>query len=276
MMARRESPTQEEASIMTDHAQRPERRAARRPRAGAALLATAVFGTALTALSALAQTTTAPTAPARHVATDPGPSPTLGAKPPALGAVVLFDGSSWSAWHRRDGQPSEWQLQEDGAILVHDGDAISNEQFGDFQLHLEFRLPAMLEETGQARANSGVYVHGRYEVQVLDSYGDEPQMGTCGAIYSIAPAIVTASRPPEQWQTYDIVFRAPRFDGAGTLTNHAFITVMHNGVVIHNNLELPHPTPGGLDQEIVARGPLLLQDHGDPIQYRNIWIRPLD
>jgi hypothetical protein len=208
------------------------------------------------------------------------PSPTLGMKPPALDdrTTVLFDGTTWSGWHRRDGAPSGWTVQDDGSVLVKagDGDAITDLETGDFQLHVEFLCPLMPDQEGQARGNSGVYLHGRYEVQVLDTHGIEPAMGGCAAIYSIAPAMVNATRPPGTWQTYDILFRAPKMDASGGVTEPARVTVLHNGVVVHNNLTLPHSTPGGLDREVKARGPLLLQDHGNPVRYRNIWIRPLD
>ena len=217
----------------------------------------------------------AATAPQR-----PGPSATLHAAPARLTddrTVVLFDGSGWAdAFASRDGADSVWAEQGDGSVEVRSGDAVSRETFGDFQLHLEFWLPLMADQQGQARANSGVYVHGRYEVQVLDTWGQEPQMGGCGGLYSIAAPLVNASRPPETWQTYDMIFRAPRFDEDGAMTEPARLTVMHNGIVIHNNLTLPSPTPGGLGDKPVARGPILLQDHGNPVRYRNIWVRRLD
>jgi hypothetical protein len=215
-------------------------------------------------------------------------SPTLGAPPPALDdrTVVLFDGTAWRGWHQRDGKPSAWRVEADGTVTVAGGDAITDAEFGDFQLHVEFRCPPMRDRAGQARANSGVYLHGRYEVQVLDSFGDAPANNGCGAVYSIATPLVNASSAPGSFQTYDIVFRAPRLaeatddalipGEASPVTEPARMTVIHNGVVIHNNLVLPHATPGGLDDQVVARGPLLLQDHGDPIQYRNIWLRRLD
>jgi hypothetical protein len=165
----------------------------------------------------------------------------------------------------------------DGSVEVRRGtrNAISRAEFGDHQIHLEFRCPHMPDKQGQARGNSGVYVQGRYEVQVLDTYGLPAADNGCGGIYSISKPLVNASRPPGEWQTYDIVFRAPRFDG-DELTEKARITVIHNGLVIHNNLELTNTTPGGIDREITRTGPLLLQDHGDPVRYRNVWVRRLD
>lgn len=211
--------------------------------------------------------------------TAPPAPPTLGATPGAHEAeriAVLFDGTSWSGWRQRDGKPSPWKVTGDGAVVVHGGDAITRDEFGDFQLHLEFMCPLMEGREGQARANSGVYLHGRYEIQVLDSYGLPPQANTCGAIYSIAPALTNAALPPDRYQTYDIVFRAPRFGDDGTVTEHARVTVVHNGIVIHNNVELPHATPGGIASDVVATGPIMLQDHGNPIRYRNVWVRRLD
>jgi hypothetical protein len=209
---------------------------------------------------------------------DPGPSPTLGAKAPSLDdrTVVLFDGTSWSGWRQRDLQPSAWEVQPDQSVLVKSGDAVSRREMGDFQLHLEFRCPPMEGKSGQAKGNSGVYLHGRYEVQVLDSFGEPPASNGCGGIYRIAEPLVNACRPAGEWQTYDIVFLAPRFNDNGVVTRLPRVTVLHNGIVIHDNLELPAPTPGGLDDEMVPSGPLLLQDHGDPVRYRNVWMRALD
>ena len=190
--------------------------------------------------------------------------------------IVLFDGTSWKGWQQEDGRPSQWEIQEDGSVQVKGGNAITDLQFTDCQLHLEFLCPLMEGRTGQGRANSGVYLHGRYEVQVLDSFGDEPGIDRCGAIYSIAPPIVAVSRPPDTWQTYDIIFRAPRFDEGGKMTAPAYMTVLHNGVVIHNHQEITHTTTAAMDGTMVPDGPLLLQDHGCPVRYRNIWLRKLD
>jgi hypothetical protein len=168
-------------------------------------------------------------------------------------------------------------VQTDGSVLVTAGsDAITKREFGDFQLHLEFRCPPLPGKSGQAKGNSGVYLHGRYEVQVLDSFGEPPAGNGCGGIYSIAAPLVNASRPGGEWQTYDIFFLAPRFFDNGKVKTLPRVTVLHNGIVIHNNLELHGTTPGGIDDEMVPTGPLLLQDHGDPVRYRNIWMRALD
>ena len=212
------------------------------------------------------------------IAGDPGPSATIGAKPSMADdkTAVLFNGSSWSGWKSKDGSQSQWVVQDDGSIKSAGADAVSSKSFGDFQLHLEFLCPKMPDAKGQARSNSGVYLHGRYEIQILDTFGQDPSKNGCGALYNIAPPMVNASRPPGKWQTYDIVFRAPRFDDEDKVSELPRVTVLHNGIVIHNNLEVKNTTPGGLDREMVKTGPLLLQFHGDPVRYGNIWIRPLD
>ena len=201
--------------------------------------------------------------------------PRLGAKPPEK-ALVLFDGTSLEGWVQRDGQPAGWSLREDGSMEVARGNILTRRSFGDVRIHLEFRTPLMPDARGQARGNSGVYVQGRYEVQVLDSFGLEAMDNGCGAVYRIAAPRVNASLPPLQWQTYEITFRAPRFDSSGNKTRNARITVRHNGQVIHLNRELPRLTPGGVSNQEGERGPLLLQDHRDPVRYRNIWVLPLD
>ncbi len=191
-------------------------------------------------------------------------------------SLALFDGTSWDGWVTRDGRRSSWVVQDDGSVVADGSDAVSTRSFGDFHLHVEFLCPPMAGEQGQARANSGVYLHGRYEVQVLDSYGQEPAPNGCGAVYSIARPLVNASLPPGQWQAYDITFRAPRYDPRGRLLEHARVTVVHNGTAIHNNLQLPKATPGAFDRGSDTMGPILLQYHGDPVRYRNIWVRPLN
>jgi len=212
---------------------------------------------------------------------DPGPSPTLGMKPPIDDehTVVLFDGGSWTNhWATRDGAPSGWEVLDTGAVRITPGagDARTTDEYRDFQLHLEFRCPLMPDAAGQARANSGVYLHGRYEVQVLDSFGLDPKDNDCGAIYRVSKPLVNACRPPGEWQTYDIVFRAPRFDDAGEVVENPRITVWQNGACIQNNVEVPHPTGAAMFNTMTTRGPIVLQDHGNPVEYRNIWLRTLD
>ena len=194
---------------------------------------------------------------------------------PGNSSVVLFDGDSWD-WTTRDGGTSAWIVHADGSIEASGADAVTRREFGDFQLHLEFLCPVMADTQGQARANSGVYLHGRYEVQVLDSWGQEPALNGCGAIYSIARPNENASLRPGRWQTYDIVFRAPRYGPTGAVVELPRVTVVHNGILIHDDLELLETTAGGLDREMRAAGPILLQFHGDPVRYRNIRVRSLD
>ncbi len=204
-------------------------------------------------------------------------SPTLGKQRPA-GALALFDGRSLAAWRPRDPNAGEvkWKLVEGGAMQVNGGDIITRQSFGSFRLHLEFQLPYMPEARGQGRANSGVYLQGRYEVQVLDSYGLEGEDNDCGGIYQIARPILNMCAPPLQWQTYDITYTAPKLDAAGKKTANARATILLNGVVIHDNIELPRITGGAVDDKEGQPAGILLQDHNNPVRYRNIWIENLD
>lgn len=199
-------------------------------------------------------------------------SPTLGAKPPE-GAVVLFDGRSLAGWHRRGSdQSAGWKVEDGVAEVVRGtGDIVSNEAFGDHKLHVEFRTPFMPEARGQGRGNSGVYVQGRYEVQVLDSFGLEGLDNECGGIYHQHRPLVNACLPPGEWQTYDITFHAARVNDDGKVVEPARLTVMHNGILIHDNVAAKGPSAGGTDEKEGGSAPLLLQDHGNPVQYRNIW-----
>lgn len=202
-------------------------------------------------------------------------TPASGTAPPS-DATVLFDGSSLEGWARPDGQPASWKLVEGAMEVNGTGPVVSTEQFGDCQLHVEFRTPAVVTGEGQGRGNSGVYVFGRYEVQVLDSYQNETYSnGQCGAIYGIAPPLVNACRGPGEWQTYDIVFRAPKLDRSGVLIHPPIMTVFHNGVLIQDHVAVPQPTLAGTSKEHAPTGPLYLQDHGNPVRYRNIWVRRL-
>lgn len=198
-------------------------------------------------------------------------SPTIGEKPPA-GAIVLFNGKNFKQWKhtgKTEGEPIQWKLLDNGAMEVRKGKGsiVSKKKFDDFKLHVEFRTPFMPDARGQGRGNSGVYLQERYEVQVLDSYGLEGEDNECGGIYKIGKPLVNMCAPPTQWQTYDITFYAPGVD-----RSNAQVTVVHNGVTIHDELKLPSPTGGALDSNVNKPGGIYLQDHGNPVQYRNIWL----
>lgn len=187
-------------------------------------------------------------------------SKTLGMEPPK-DAIVLFDG-------RNADQFQNGRLMEGNYLGVG---CTSRETFQDHHLHLEFRTPFQPTASGQGRGNSGVYVHGRYELQVLDSFGLRGENNECGGIYQIAAPRLNMCYPPLSWQTYDIDFTAPRFDSEGNKSKNARVTIRHNGVLIHDDLELPRGTPGGVSDESKDPGPLFLQDHGNPVAFRNIW-----
>ncbi|QDU36488.1 hypothetical protein Mal4_07740 [Maioricimonas rarisocia] len=199
---------------------------------------------------------------------DPGP---VGG-PPA-DAIVLFDGTDLSQW--KGGE--KWTLEDGYGIC---GSTITSKQkFGDCQLHVEFASPPEVESSSQGRGNSGIYLMGRYELQILDSYENETYYdGQCGAVYKQRPPLVNACRPPGEWQTYDIIFKAPRFDDEGAVTSPATITVLHNGVLIQDHFELLGGTAYHRPPEYKAHGPrasLAIQHHGDAVRFRNIWIRDL-
>jgi hypothetical protein len=201
--------------------------------------------------------------------------------PAPSGAVVLFDGKSLDGWTQKDGKSAaKWKLTDLGKggkvmeVGKGGGDVISKEKFGgNFKLHVEFRVPYEPKGSGQGRGNSGVYLQGRYEVQVLDSYGiAKPGMGDCGAVYGIAVPKVNACKAPTVWQTYDIEFTSPECKD-GKKVKNGRMTVLHNGVKIHDNIEITKDnTTSGLGGDVCKPGPILLQDHGHPVQYRNVWL----
>jgi hypothetical protein len=187
-------------------------------------------------------------------------SPTLGKKPPE-GAVVLFDGKKTDAWEKA-------RMTDDGLLMQG---VTSKQRFGSHSLHIEFRLPYQPTARGQQRGNSGIYLQGRYEVQMLDSFGLEGKNNECGGIYTIAEPKVNMCFPPLAWQTYDIDYIAAEFSG-GKKTKNPRVTVKHNGVTIHDNVELTHATTASPLKEGPEPGPVYLQDHGNPVRYRNIWV----
>lgn len=197
--------------------------------------------------------------------------------PPPAGAIVLFDGKDLDEWvHVPDQGPAHWKLTEGDAMQVQGGGIRTKKTFdGHFKLHVEFRVPFEPDDKGQARGNSGVYLQGRYEVQVLDSYGLKSQSNDCGAIYEVAPPKTNACKAPTVWQAYDIEFWAPVCEN-GRKVQPARITVIQNGVLIHDKQPIPvDNTRAGLGGDPCTPGPIHLQDHGDPVQYRNLWLLPL-
>jgi hypothetical protein len=202
--------------------------------------------------------------------------PSLGQKPPA-GAVVLLpfeEGkkTNLDAWVALKGGPATWVPQEDGSVLITGGGDIQTKQeFTNVVLHVEFRCPYMPAARGQGRGNSGVYLQSRYEVQVLDSFGLAPKDNECGGLYSVATPKVIASLPPARWQTYDITFHAPTVEN-GKIVKPATMSVAHNGIQIHRDVKIDHVTTAGVGGPIKSPAPLMLQDHGNPVRFRNIWL----
>lgn len=200
---------------------------------------------------------------------DPGP-----AGGPPSDAIVLFDGKDLSQWDGGD----KW-IVKDGCATAAEQSIQTKQAFGDCQLHVEWASPDKPEGTGQERGNSGVYLMGLYEVQVLDSYKNPTYFdGQAGAVYKQHPPLVNACRKPGEWQTYDILFEAPRFDAQGQLTRPAYVTVLHNGVVVQNHFKILGASAWDMPPKYTAHAaklPLSLQYHLDPVRYRNIWIREL-
>ena len=195
-------------------------------------------------------------------------------------AIVLFDGKDFSKWQSNDGGEVKWKLENNIMTVVPGTTDIKTKQsFGDCQLHIEWRTPAEVKGNGQGRGNSGVYLMSRYELQVLDSYNNPTYSnGQAGSIYKQYMPMVNACRPPGEWQSYDIIFAAPKFNADSTLRSPARITVFQNGVLIQNNVSIWGNTVYiGIAKYIMHadKMPLLLQNHGNMVSYRNIWIREL-
>jgi hypothetical protein len=212
---------------------------------------------------------------------DPGtPSTQDSPGRPPSDAVVLFDGKDLSKWAHKDGSAAKWKVENGYAeVVAKTGYIYTKEAFGDCQLHVEFTEPVPPKGESQERGNSGVFLMGLYEIQVLDSYENKTYAdGQASAVYGQYPPLVNASRAPSQWQSYDIVFHGPRFDATGKLTRPARVTVLHNRVLVQDNVELTGPTAHGERPAYKAHPeklPLALQDHGNPVRFRNIWLREL-
>jgi len=198
---------------------------------------------------------------------------------PPSDAIILFDGKDLNEWISENDGAAEW-IVADGAMTVKSGtgEIKTKQKFGDFQLHIEWRTPAKVKGEGQGRGNSGIFMMEKYELQVLDSYESRTYSnGQAGSVYKQSIPLVNACKGPGEWQTYDVIFMAPVFTEKGHIKAPAKITALHNGVLIQNNFELKGPTI--FDQiplyEAHGKGSLLLQDHGNPVSYRNIWVREL-
>ncbi len=200
------------------------------------------------------------------------------AVPPPPGAVVLLDGHGLSGWTTLDGRPAPWKVKE-GHIEVVPGTGYirTKKVFGpDFKLHVEFWLPLMKGSHSQARANSGVFLQGRYEIQVLDSYMNPTYpKGECGALYGIIGTSKNANRPPETWQTYDLTFHSPRLDEKGGVVQKGTLTEVFNGQTVIDHAAFDHVTGGALDEKLNEPGPIMLQDHGCKVRFRDIWLLPI-
>ena len=209
----------------------------------------------------------------------PGESFSHGAPAPS-DAVVLFDGTDLSKWkNQKTGEAATWKV-ENGYMEVapKTGTIMTKDEFGDFQLHLEFATPEEVVSASQGRGNSGVIIYGKYEIQVLDSYNNKSYAdGQAGAMYGQFPPLRNAAKKPGEWQSYDIIFEAPRWEGE-ELVKKASVTVIHNGVVLHNRKEfigaVSHRNVGKYSKH-PPKGPIVLQDHGNPMRFRNIWIREI-
>jgi len=254
--------------------------------APAIILTLAVVIAGVTSAISQAQQQQPPRPPAQPPWEPPKKEPPIikpGAKPgdAPSDAIILFDGKDLSGWKSlRDGSDAKWDVK-DGYMQVKagTGDILTKQEWGDCQLHIEWATPAEVKGDDQGRGNSGVFLMGHYEVQVLDSYNNKTYFhGQAGSVYKQHAPLVNVSRPPGEWQSYDVIFTSPRFDEIGKVTRRARVTVLHNGVLVQNNVEIHGETWHDRAPAYIAhppKGPLKLQDHGNPMRFRNIWVRPL-
>ncbi|MDH3649992.1 MAG: DUF1080 domain-containing protein [Saprospiraceae bacterium] len=202
------------------------------------------------------------------------------ASQPPSDAIVLFDGGNLNSWVHSDGGSAEWDLEDDHVIVKKGAGGIQTKQaFGSIQLHLEWRTPAVVEGESQGRGNSGLFLQERYEVQILDSYDNRTYSnGQAGSIYKQAIPLANPMRGPGQWQTYDIIYHAPSFSDDTTYESHPHVTVIHNGVLIQNHTKILGTTEyiGPPKVQAHEKAAIFLQDHGNPVAFRNIWVRELD
>jgi len=199
---------------------------------------------------------------------------------PPSDAIVLFDGKAWTEWVATDKDTTPaWKIEKGHMTVVAGaGNIQTRRDFGSIQLHIEWRSPKEVEGEGQGRGNSGVFLQKRYEVQVLDNYQNKTYAnGQAGAVYKQHIPLVNACRPPGEWQSYDIIYMAPAFNEDGIKVRPATLTLLHNGVLVQNHVEIMGSTEYiGLPQnEAHGKAPIMLQDHGNPVSYRNIWVREL-
>jgi len=199
--------------------------------------------------------------------------------PPPSDAIVLFDGRNLSQWKGDKDGPAKWEIKDGVATVNGTGSISTKQEFGDCQLHIEWASPEEIKGEGQGRGNSGIFLSGRYELQVLDSYNNKTYYhGQAGAVYKQSAPLVNACREPGEWQAYDIIYHPPRFDQQGNLLKPGTITVLQNGILVQDNTEIKGPTsPKGAPKYVPhpVKQSLGLQDHHNPVRYRNIWIREL-
>jgi len=199
---------------------------------------------------------------------------------PPSDAIVLFSGKDLSGWLNKNNQPAQWKVEDNAMTVVKGtGEIHTAQKFGNCQLHIEWRTPEKVEGESQGRGNSGIFLMGQYELQVLDSYNNRTYSnGQAGSIYKQHIPLVNASKPPGVWQTYDVIFTAPKFNDDGTVNSPARITVFQNGILVQNNVEIKGAT-AYIGQPVYKKHgekeSLTLQDHGNPVSFRNIWIREL-